>query len=138
MAEEEESMNTDGNQLEALRSALRTALEEEHPEHLCHNNTCDISAAIRHELYLWAARLLISATDCPVTEQAFLTYYDGDKEGGFIHDYERERQELLEVPHVRCPACNAVVWEPDSYGDTCGNCGGPIPAVRDEEEYDDT
>jgi len=100
---------------------LKAELEEEHPAHMCRNNTCDIDAARNAGLFHYAASVLINATKCPATEKALLTL-----ERAFEHtsvDRATEHKKLLKVPHTKCLHCNSILW---GVGDTddvvCGNC----------------
>jgi hypothetical protein len=92
-------------------------------------NSCDVSAAMRHGYYLWAAHLLSDATDeCPKLDKAWdrinreateLGGPDGLALLGRILDSERDG--LCDVEHLECSECNAVCWDA-SPGDSCGNC----------------
>lgn len=100
------------------RDALADALENEHP---CHDNSCDIRAAMEHGFYLWAGHLLTGATECPETEAAFLAINPSREE------LDKECEELLEsVPHLKCKSCNAICWDAEP-GQACGNCLAPLP-----------
>jgi hypothetical protein len=110
------------NYTPALRSKLRAALEAEHVER-CGSSSCDIQAAFDHELYLWAAHLLVNATDEGIeqTEELLGAIDPSEK------DLDAERDYLVRsVRHATCPACNAVNWSRDHFVNAverCSNCG---------------
>lgn len=110
---------------------LREALEAEHPEQTCNNNTCDITKAMSEGLYLWAAHLLTGATECPRTEKALALRAPTKQE------LDNECTELLECPHMRCSECNAIVWT-DGDKVVCGSCGKEIKRTIKVENSDDT
>lgn len=113
---------------------LREALEAEHSEYECNNNnnnTCDISKAMREGLYLWAARLLTGATECPRTSSALALCNPSKQE------LDEECADLLEHPHMTCGECNANVWT-DEDKDTCGNCRETVQRSVKIENSDDT
>lgn len=94
--------------------ALRDALETDHCYGNC-SNTCDIHAAFEEGLYLWAANLLIGATECDATEAAFNELEPTEEE------LEEERRFLIELPNVRCKVCGSHCYT-DVAGDVCDNC----------------
>ena len=98
-----------------MTNKLKEALYEEHCC-LCLDNTCDILAAYDAGLFLWAARLLIGATECPLTEEAFVADSVDDSE------LNAERDMLLELPHFPCQSCKSIIWRDDEPGVICGNC----------------
>ena len=118
----------------ALLRELEAALEDEHCGE-CGSASCDINAAWDHGYPLWAANLLIGATECPRTEAALGAINPTHEE------LSAECDEFVEnVPHVTCDACNAVVWE-SAEGDRpeqCDNCLGAVSwedgGDEDEEE----
>lgn len=115
---------------EALHERLGDAVEKAHP---CRDdNSCDIAKATELGFHVWAARILLGATDEGIDEvQALYERLAPTEE-----EHERERVELLKHPHVRCPSCNAVVWREqwDTREVVCGSCHHTIPLSMDEEE----
>lgn len=96
---------------------LIAALEEEHCDQCSADNSCDINVAFEDGYYLWAAHLLIGATECPKTEAAYVALDVTNEE------LEAERVELLRLNrHVHCAKCNALCWNVER-DDTCGSCG---------------
>lgn len=106
---------------------LRAAIEEEHAGICRDQNTCDISKAFDEGLYLWSAHMLIGATECPLTEAAYVALEPMKEQ------LDAECAELLKCPHIRCAECNAVVWSDDDEV-TCGNCLHVIKSVEEESE----
>lgn len=104
---------------------LIAALKKEHVDDCHDNNTCDVNAAFHHECYLWAAKLLTSATECPETEAA-LADFDPDEE-----TLEEERAKLLAMPHMTCGRCNAILWTEEARA-TCGNCRTEVVCNLDD------
>lgn len=81
---------------------------------------CDITAAYDNNLYLWAAYLLIGASECPKTEKALAKFYDIAGKELAEELIEADRVEMLAVPHRECASCGSVTWgENEEY---CGNC----------------
>lgn len=97
---------------------LGALLEGEHP---CQNNTCDIAVAIEQALYLWAAHLLVGATE---TSSDFDAHYDRFRNPQLAAFEEIERLLLLEVPHVKCRYCGDLMFSSEGFlqGVACGNC----------------
>lgn len=110
---------------------LEEALKEEHHDN---NSSCDICVAIREELYLWAAHVLIGAADCPITEAAYAWLHETEKD--FDKKLEEERLALLEVDHQKCEKCNSITWGDRYYSpEACGNCLAVFP-VADEHSQE--
>lgn len=108
---------------------LEEALKEEHNDR---DSSCDICVAIREELYLWAAHVLVGATECPLTEAAYLWMKETEKE--FDKKLEEERLALLEIEHKRCEKCNSITWGDDYYSpEACGNCLAKFPEDPEED-----
>lgn len=118
---------------ENLKSDLAHALEIEHPCSAETDNACDIGKAMDCELYLWAARILTGATECPRTTRVYSLINPTEAE------LEEEREALLQEPHGQCPKCNAVVWFGDYYDATvtCGNCHADVPTGKSERDESD-
>lgn len=105
---------------------LRDALRADHVGN-CDSNACDITAAYRAGCYLWAAHLLMSATDAcntPNVTEAFEPPTD--------EVLDAERVILLEQPHADCPSCGAIVWT--DVDTTCDNCSASVTVDVPEEE----
>jgi len=128
-----------------LIEALRYAIEEEHP---CEDTQgCDIAFALEQDFVLWAAHLLMGATECPLTDEAWTDLVANDEAEGkaageancFVGRTEKqadeERDEMCEMPHRECGSCNAVNWGED-VGSCCANCHARWP-VGDEDEDED-
>lgn len=115
------------------RTQLIRALKDEHCSR-CEQNCCDICAAYENRNYLWTAHLLTSATDdCEGTEKAYLELDPSAEE------LDKERDDLLEIPHLKCADCNAICWNA-THGDMCDNCHEELvdpEHVEEEEEIDD-
>lgn len=114
------------------KKKLAAAIDYEHP---CEgDNTCDIAKAVECGYYLWAARLLSGATECPETDAAALAL--SQEMGG--DEYEAAMNEecrlLLEEPHRRCTLCNATVWADANEAVDCGNCRATVPTETNDEE----
>jgi len=122
----------------ALRGELEQALDEDHPNVENCDNTCDISCAMKHKLFAWAAHLLTGATECEATSEAYIKYKQTFLEPGeFEAHLNQECDELCTIPHVTCDKCNAVIWEFDKrHSDRCGSCGHEIPAEEDADGDD--
>lgn len=101
---------------------LKAALEEEHPAHMCRNNTCDIDAARVAGLYHYAASVLINATECPATEKVFATLERAFNQT--VNMVEVDRKLLLrDTKRTKCPACNSIIWGAGAEDFVvCGNC----------------
>lgn len=99
-----------------LRFALEAAVLKEHVDG-CNSNACDIVAAYNHGYTLWAAHLLIGATECPKTEKAFTRIGPSDA----VLELECSRF-VKNVQHVKCSKCEATCWDA-TWGDCCGECG---------------
>lgn len=104
---------------------FKHAVEHHHP---CDDTAgCDIARAIEDGYSIWAANLLLSATECPLVD-AVLSYYIG---GGydFSAEAERERVEWLATStwtaHAfRCAACNSISFGDDYWTpENCASCG---------------
>ena len=96
--------------------ALKEALYEEHCGYYC-DNACDIMKAYELGLYVWAAHVLMGATDeTPLTAKAYTRLRPGKRW------LQAEADELMKAPHVRCRECNAVVYTDEEH-DRCGSCG---------------
>jgi hypothetical protein len=93
--------------------------------HECTDNACDIAKSIEGGLFLWAARLLIDATECEEVEEIFARLNPAQAH------LEAERKELLTHSHVKCPGCGVLVWT--EWDDTCSNCAGEIKVPVEEE-----
>lgn len=98
------------------------AVEHHHP---CDDQSCDIARALEDGYALWAAHLLLGATECPLVD-AVSSYYYG---GGFNLDAEaeRERVEWLKsstwTEHAYECGCGAINFGDDSYTpEQCSNC----------------
>lgn len=121
---------------DVLTSRIADALEREHCglHGEAYVTSCDIYFAFEHELYLWAAHLLVGATECPRTERAYIALekYLGTEK--LKRRLESERLELLTYPHRRCPRCNSVTWADDEDCiESCGECGYTF---RADDPYD--
>lgn len=115
-----------------LYDRLRDAVETDHP---CdYDNACDIAAARRHDLHLYAADQLARATDqCEATAAALALFRGRVSAAQYAALLDEEREALCKVPHVRCEACDGTVWEPDP-GSRCGNCGKALPPPPEEAD----
>lgn len=111
----------------SLRIELEGALNEDHPNAEHCGNTCDISCAMAHKLFAWAAYLLTGATECEATTETYIKYQQTFLEPGeFEAHLDAEYRDLLAIDRVTC-ICGSVVWEPDrKRGDNCGNCRAVI------------
>lgn len=125
------------DQRRMVRIELEGALDEEHNSDSCGNNSCDITMAVKADLFAWAANLLTNATECPATTEAYAKYAATFLEPGeFDAHLDAECRALLEVDHAVCGACNSNIWQPDRrHGDRCGNCLAPV--VKEEPDDDD-
>lgn len=111
---------------------LKLALEEEHYDRSDGARACDICAAMEAGYYLWAAHILVGATECPLTESAYEWIREGRSAAEQAADLDKERVELLEsVDHKTCPSCNSVNW--GDYLENCGNCLAVFPQEEEEE-----
>jgi len=111
----------------SLMEELRKALEDEHCL-MCNSSTCDIDAAYRAGCYLWAASLLVNATDEGV-DKTTAAY---EKISPSASQLEHDRVVLVTtVPHVACFSCNSTNWSQD-VGADCGGCGTVLQAPKIE------
>jgi len=115
-------------------NALREALHEEHPTQVCHNNTCDITAAMEEDCFVWAAHLLIGATECPSTEKAYGEARAAMGESEFDALLEEERKTVCAIRHIKCATCGSLVYTEEDE-DVCGNCLSPV--VRESKKWQD-
>ena len=106
-------------------SSLERALYDEHCWHSAvpggeRNNTCEIEWAYEQGLYLFAAHMLVGATECPQTEAALQQAMDFY---GETWQAELDAERALVTHLWRCPACNACIYGDDEQGITvCSNC----------------
>jgi hypothetical protein len=108
------------------RTQLIRALARNHVNR-CGQNSCDICAAYKNENYLWAAHLLIGATECSRTEKAFLELDPSQDE------LDAECKALLnEVDYIECPGCQSLCWSAE-VGDQCDNCHAYLVEPKTEE-----
>ena len=109
---------------------LADALSLEHP--CSGENTCDIAAAVRVRCYLWAARLLWGATECPETDKVLAAINEEMGARDFEAAIDDERVRFLdEVESIECAACGSYVYTDDDTA-TCGNC---LAQVKREPEH---
>lgn len=104
---------------------LNDALFAAHYSYTDDNNTCDICAAYREGLYLYAARILTGATEAPEVEAAL------EAVGASEEDFEEQRKMM--PPSVVCARCNARVYYSYELG-ACGNCGMEFGARKPEND----
>ena len=103
-------------------------------------NYCDISAALRAGFVLSAAHLLLGATECPAVE-AYLDREGGipERRDGWPLDWDKW-VEWFHENSVECSKCGAFCFNdefcPNTFGDTCDNCGAELPT--EDDEGDDT
>jgi hypothetical protein len=90
----------------------------------CDNNTCSISVALEngysmHALEMWSG--------CGAADDEFNALYF--PHARFIAKESRKEASLMcdKIPHVDCPHCNAVLWNPADSDYWCGSCGKTIP-----------
>lgn len=110
------------------RDKLSRALVQDHcylGDDNC-DTACDIHAAWKGGYVLWAAHLLMGATECPHVEAFFdprAGPYGVEVPWAAI---DAERDAFVEnTPHIACGDCNATNWDV-KYGDRCGACGKPL------------
>lgn len=123
--------------VDVLINRIVDALEHEHcdPHGDGYVTSCDICFAFEHELYLWAAHLLVGATDCPRTERAYIALEKHLGAEELNRRIEVERLKLLAYPHKRCPECGAVMWaECEEDIESCDNCGYTFPRQDDADD----
>lgn len=120
-----------------LIDALRYAVEEDHP---CEDTQgCDIAVALENGYYLWAAHLLMGATECPATDEAWEALVATDKSDGQTQrEADAECDEMVKIPHVECESCGSVNWGCDGEmpSGSCANCLKRLPEPDGEEEED--
>jgi hypothetical protein len=90
-------------------------------------DTCDVDAALAEGLNLYAAHLLMSATEVP--REMELLY------GGVYTDtlFDHEKAEFLNIPRYKC-VCTAVVNVHSGSTGQCHNCGREKPREEAVEE----
>lgn len=113
------SMDWSGDAGEDIAEAVRT-------DHPCRDDdTCDIARALEDGYPLWAAYLLVSATEAPATSEAVSHYHpsDFDAEAASERDAWLQTSTWTEQAH-RCEACGSITFGTDTYEpETCGACG---------------
>lgn len=104
---------------------LETLLEREHGG--CEQNTCTLSVALRNGYWFSAAD---SFAGSGAASDEFYGLYDRMR--GYIEAKSRQESDEFcdAVPHVDCPHCNAVLWEPEESGYHCDSCGYDIPRLE--------
>jgi hypothetical protein len=103
-------------------AALEYAVREEHP---CSDTQgCDIAFALNNDFILWAAHLLMDATECPLTEEAWNDLLQTDTEFcQSLREANEEATEMADMPHRTCVACDSVNWgSEEEMSDRCENC----------------
>lgn len=121
--------------------ALGEAIERVHDPLSCHNNTCELSAALRAKLYLHAAYLCVRASEGLLAEDdpegILEKFYELCPELGDDPRALEEADRFAEIPVERCPDCDAYVFlNTQQFGPPprplrCGNCGHELPGEPD-------
>ena len=115
-----------------LIDALKYAIEEEHP---CEDTQgCDIAFALENDFVLWAGHLLMGATECPLTDEAWGDLVANDGAEGFVGRTQKQADEERDEMYRECGSCNSVYWGED-VGSRCANCHAKWP-VEDGDEDD--
>jgi hypothetical protein len=110
-----------------LYRAIADALENDEHIARCDDSACDINAAYRQGLYLWAAHMLDSSGACDDPDDPVsVAYrrYQARVRAWRKHE-SAECAELCDSPHQDCPRCNAIVWNDED--ERCGNCLAALP-----------
>lgn len=86
----------------------------------CDSQTCTISVALREGFHVVAVESWIGSG-------AASKEFDGVELPFSFEDARRESAEMCEsVPHVECPHCNAVIWNPKDCNYWCDSCGKQV------------
>ena len=110
------------------RKSLREAILATHPPDGCNDNTCELSAAMRADLVLYAAWLLVRPSEGLLAD---------DDEHGVLEQFREicpglgedprvveESLQMADVPHRVCESCDASVYVEGK----CGECGFAAPS----------
>lgn len=118
-----------------LIAAVGRALEEEHCDPCggpCSGcpNTCDIHAAHGFGCFLWAANILVGATDEGIeqTEKALNAVRRAVSEKTFEELLQKDLETFKQLATtVKCPGCEYQVYLEEMESQTvCGNCSTPV------------